>query len=464
MARGWKAALSGCLVATLFGGAIWTIGHFVDRAVIREAARRSTEWVEYATTRLPRIAELAQGAMPTDAERRVIEEIGDLGGMVGYRIFSPDGHLQFASTDPFKRSADLGMRNPDAARVVETRQPFTVVEAGQARPERPDLYSETYLPVLDGSGEIVAIAQTYLDQTEHAAQVRADYCLFGVVILALLASALVLTSAAVRALLRSLPYRGQALNTERTSVETADRARVDFLATIVHELRTPMNGIVGAVQLLDMANASDADVELLDILRTSADTQMSLIEELTTFSELDAGVFRLRPEPVAFASFLRSAVGMGALAAADKGLAFDVTMAEDDTMMIVDPRRMRQVVSNLVGNAVKFTEAGGIYVKAGLQRLGDGRGSLRLEVTDTGHGIPADQHARIFGRFTQLEGPAGGTASGIGLGLAIVDAIVDAMGGQVAVQSVPRAGSTFTVTVPVAVQPADAVPDARKAV
>ncbi|WP_299646775.1 HAMP domain-containing sensor histidine kinase [uncultured Jannaschia sp.] len=463
MARGWKVALSGCLVATLCGGAIWTIEHFVDRAVIREAARRSTEWAEYATTRLPRIAELAQGAMPTDAEQRVIEEIGDLGGMVDYRVFSPDGHLQFASTDPFRR-ADPGTRNPDAARVVATRQPFTVVEAGQARPERPDLYSETYLPVLDGSGKIVAIAQTYLDQTEHSAQVRADYCLFGVVILALLASALILMSAAVRALLRSLRYRDQALNTERTSVETADRAKVDFLATIVHELRTPMNGIVGAVQLLDMANASDADVELLDILRTSADTQMSLIEELTTFSELDAGVFRLRPEPVAFASFLRSAVGMGALAAADKGLAFDVTMAEDDTMMIVDPRRMRQVVSNLVGNAVKFTEAGGVYVKAGLQRLGDGRGSLRLEVTDTGPGIPADQHARIFGRFTQLEGPAGGTASGIGLGLAIVDAIVDAMGGQVAVQSVPRNGSTFTVTVPVVVQAADGLPDAKEAV
>ena len=463
MAGGWRVALSGCLVATLCGGAIWTIEHFVDRAVIREAARRSTEWVEYATTRLPRIAELAQGAMPTEAERRVIEEIGDLDGMVGYRIFSPDGHLHFASTDPFRR-ADLGTQNPDAARVVETRQPFTVMEAGQARPERPDLYSETYVPVLDGSGEIVAIAQTYLDQTEHAAQTRADYSLFGGVILALVASALVLTSSAVRTLIRSFTRRNQALNTERTRVETADRARVDFLATIVHELRTPMNGIVGAVQLLDMANASDADAELLDILRTSADTQMSLIEELTTFSELDAGVFRLRPEPVAFASFLRSAVGMGALAAADKGLAFDVTMAEDDTMMIVDPRRMRQVVSNLVGNAVKFTEAGGIYVKAGLQRLGDGRGSLRLEVTDTGPGIPADQHARIFGRFTQLEGPGGGTASGIGLGLAIVDAIVDAMGGQVAVQSVPRNGSTFTVTVPVAVQAADALPDAKEAV
>lgn len=437
------------LVFCIGAAAWWSTMTLVERAVARDAGRRSVEWAEYAIERLPRIQALAEGAHPTSDEWALIEEMASFGGLFRFKIFSPEGVLQFESDDRTTTGASLGEHNATAASVVATGQPFTLVADGRAKPNRPDLYSETYLPVYEGE-RLVAIAETYFDQTEKTAAVRAEYALFGTVMIGLILAALALPSTGLLILFRRLRKKNSELDRERVRALDADRVKTEFLATVSHELRTPMNGIIGAVQLLEYAELPDEEVELVDIIRTCSEGQMELIEELLAFGEIEAGAVNLHEELVDPAACVRSAIRMSAVAAESKGLAFNIHAPENENFVLIDPKRLRQVVVNLVGNAVKFTDEGGVDVAVRVDQSNDQNGAtLHIAVSDTGPGIAQDQHARIFQRFTQADSSTTRKAGGNGLGLAIARAIVREMGGEIALKSAPDEGSIFTIIVPV---------------
>lgn len=443
----------GVLVAgALIGAGVWATSFLVEQAVERDAARRSIEWSQYAAENLARIDAIAAGA-PLDAEQmQVVERMAEFGGVFRFKIFSPEGHLRFVSDDPEAASGSLGAHNPIAAGVVQEGAAYTVVADGTGKANRPDLYSETYLPITDANGHVLAIAETYLDQTEKTQSVRKEYFLFGSIMVGLIVMALTGPSLALLAMFRRLRARNIELDAERVRAQEADRAKTQFLATISHELRTPMNGIIGAVQLLELSDLDEDDVDNLEILKTCSESQMALIEELLTFGALEAGKMRLEEDVLELAPALKTATGFATIAADGKGIAFNVVVNEDAPAFETDAKRLQQIVVNLVGNAIKFTETGSVEVRANLERGDDDQScSLRIAVKDTGPGIPISEQSRIFERFTQVDETSTRKAGGTGLGLAIARTIARAMGGDITVESTPGEGAMFVLEIPVSI-------------
>ena len=448
MVRRGRVILLLGVATVLAAAALWLGAVLVERAVVRDAERRSEAWAEHATVRLERLEAMAAGEPATPEDWRAIDEMARFGDMFRFKLFGPDGVLRFESDDPSASGASLGEHNATAAEVLATGEPFTAVADGRQKPDRPDLYSETYVPVVR-EGRVVGIIEAYFDQTETRAAIRAEYALFGLVILVLTGLAFAGPALALMAVLRRLRARNAELDVERTRALAADRAKTEFLTTISHELRTPMNGIMGVAQLLQTTALDQDQAELVAMLLHSAEGQTALIEELLAFGEVEAGALRLREEPMDLAELVREATGMARVAASAKGLELHVEAPEDAPALLGDAGRLRQVIVNLAGNAVKFTEAGHVRVGAELEPEFGGGVRLRVAVSDTGPGIVPDQHARIFERFTQVDGSTSRAKGGTGLGLAISRAIASEMGGDIALRSTPGEGSTFTLDVPV---------------
>ena len=247
---------------------------------------------------------------------------------------------------------------------------------------------------------------------------------------------------------------------EQTTLAAVEAARLksEFLANMSHEIRTPMNGVLGMLELLRGTSLDAKQRRYTDTLSTSANGLMTVLNDILDFSKIEAGKVELRPRPCQVRSLLEEVAELFAARAELKQLELLCSVHPDVPSNVeVDVDRVRQVVTNLVGNAIKFTEVGEVVVRATVsQRQGD-ECVLDLAVLDTGIGIDAAQQALLFEAFSQVDGSSTRRFGGTGLGLAISRKLVRLMGGELSVKSEPGKGSQFSVRIPAKVLPAEPV-------
>lgn len=240
----------------------------------------------------------------------------------------------------------------------------------------------------------------------------------------------------------------------RTEAEDANQAKVEFLAAMSHELRTPLNAIAGYVDLLELGiHGPITDSQKAALLRISANQRhlLSLINDILSFAKLEAGKFELDIQTLSAQEILESMEPLIAPQAHGKGIAYSVQMCDPSLRVMGDAERIRQILLNVVGNAVKFTPIGGWIL---LACDPDGH-QVQFRVQDNGPGIPPDQQEAIFNPFVQIGRKLDNPQEGVGLGLAISKDLAQAMGGDLHVESVPGKGSTFRITLPMADVSAD---------
>ena len=238
----------------------------------------------------------------------------------------------------------------------------------------------------------------------------------------------------------------------KREAESANRAKGEFLANISHELRTPMNGILGMTELAMETDLTSEQREYLGMVKGSADSLLNVINEVLDFSKIEAGKLELESVEFDLRSSLESTLKVLALRAHEKNLELNcLVRPEVPEVLIGDPGRLRQIIVNLVGNAIKFTERGEITVRAECQRQNHTELWLHFSVTDTGIGIPPDKQAGIFDAFAQADGSTTRRFGGTGLGLTISRRLVEMFGGRLWLESVAGEGSTFHFTVHVGV-------------
>ena len=232
--------------------------------------------------------------------------------------------------------------------------------------------------------------------------------------------------------------------TKEAEAESANVAKSAFLATLSHEIRTPLNGVLGMAQAMARDDLKPAQAERLAIIRQSGETLIGLLNNVLDLSKIEAGQMSIEAIPFDLVDLLESTCATFVPLAVEKGLTLDLQVeGPADGLFEGDPTRLRQVVSNLVSNAVKFTERGGVSITAELLPQG-----LAIGVADTGPGMDAEQQARLFSRFAQLEASITRRYGGTGLGLAISHELTGLMGGELTAASRPGEGSTFVLTLP----------------
>ncbi len=380
--------------------------HFADR--MRDAAlRRSLEENQAQHRETQQVAKLGGWEFDVRTQRIIwSEEV--------FRLYDRDPKLGPPSYEEF-----VGMV-PDAHRVKLTEAVQRALTEGVRYSIEHELTSAdparflrgTGQPVADEHGQIVRLVGTVQDITE---QMEAK----------------------------------QKMLAAKEAAEEAMLAKSDFLAMMSHELRTPMNGVLGMAELLRDTPLNEEQRDYLDIIQTSGQSLLYVINDILDFSKMEAGKLSIDGIDFDLRAVVRDCVQIVETGAKSKGLSMELDIENAPRRAVNgDPARVRQILINLLGNAVKFTQKGTIRLEVRLEGEASPEQQVYFSVTDTGIGIPDAVQKNLFQSFTQGDSSTTRQYGGTGLGLAISRRLTELMGGTIGVQSVPRQGSTFWVVIP----------------
>ena len=361
--------------------------------------------------------------------------LGDPALMIGKRT------ADFLSSE----QARLLEAEDDQALTMDAPHVDTLVKL-KAEGERPRWLSTTRAPIRDEEGRIAGLVAIARDVT--ARQLAEEE----------LREAHDLLELRVAERTAELSAAAEQLVIARTAAEAASRAKSQFLTTMSHELRTPLTGLIGFPELL-LRKKYDPDElrRFLELQRDAGRTLLALVNDILDLSKIEAGKLDLEQVPFEPRTILAGCEALVALGAETKGLhlATQINSAVPG-WLLGDPTRLRQITLNLLSNAVKFTDAGSVALAARWIEPASGQPELRVTVTDTGIGIPADRLGRLFQEFSQVDDSTSRRFGGSGLGLAICRRLVELMGGRIGVESTADRGSMFWFEVPATVAPAPA--------
>ena len=247
----------------------------------------------------------------------------------------------------------------------------------------------------------------------------------------------------------------QQLSDARDTAEAANRAKSEFLANMSHEIRTPLNGVMGVAGALRRTPLNARQTEMVHVIEESAESLQVLLTDILDLARVEAGRLEISPEPFDLHDAVVTIANLFRAKAEEKGLRLVVDIAPDlDRALVGDKARLKQILGNLLSNAVKFTAHGRVSMAVRTEPLAAGRRMVRVKVTDTGIGFDETARERLFGRFVQADGSITRRFGGTGLGLSISGVLAELMGGAITVESLVGEGSTFELSLPMALDAA----------